>query len=109
MPNLEVGRRSRIALCRLLDKHGIHESPETFTIHRLRPGRHQRSAGAWSWEAWAVADGRTIAASCFPLSEVLAKGAAISFSKGDYTGGCSREIFVEHHRCAKPPEMIDGY
>lgn len=60
-------------------------------IDRLRPGHWQRSAGAWSWEAMRIEDGRRVplvrgcsVGSQWSVREVLA---ASSVSAVDSSGG----------------------
>lgn len=43
---------------------------ERVVLRRLRPGYHERSAGAWSWVAESI-DGRDVVASCYPLQKLV--------------------------------------
>lgn len=51
------------------------------SIQRLRPGRHGRSAGAWSWVL--CEDGRMLSIGSQDPASVIAKGFEIRWCRGD--------------------------
>ena len=87
------GTRNARVLVSIFRSIGFDLPPGRYSIRRTRAGRHQRSAGAWSW--WLdSSDIGNPPGSAYPVSEVVsaAKDGRVVLYTNEFTG--STEILV---------------